>query len=96
MDCFKADAMVGSNVVSVELNDGLSNALGFNGSGILTGSSTSSITVGVGFSGSTGLTFECFDSWHPLMFRNSVKSTLFLLQHVQPLYASWKNGSPGW
>lgn len=62
MDCFKADAMVGSNVVSVELNDGLSNALGFNGSGILTGSSTSSITVGVGFSGSTGLTFECFDS----------------------------------
>lgn len=62
MDCFRADAMVGSNVVSVELNDGLSNALGFNGSGILTGSSTSSITVGVGFSGSTGLTFECFDS----------------------------------
>lgn len=62
MDCFKADAMVGSNVVSVELNDGLSNALGFNGSGIFTGSSTSSITVGVGFSGSTGLTFECFDS----------------------------------
>lgn len=30
------------------------------------------------------------------MFRNSVKSVVFLLQHPQPLYASWKTGCPGW
>lgn len=37
------------------------------------------------FGGSAGLTFECFDCLQPLMFKNSVKSTDFLLQHDQPL-----------
>lgn len=96
IDCFKAGAMVGFNVISAVSNGGRSNALGFTGSGILTGSSSSSMIFGAGFSGSIGLTFECLDSWQPFMFKNSVKSTLFLLQHDQPLYASWKNGTPGW
>ena len=31
-----------------------------------------------------------------LIFKNSVKSVHFFLQQDQPLYASWKNGAPGW
>lgn len=62
MDCFKAGAMIGFNVVSAKSNDGLTNALGFTGSGIFIGSSSISSTTLAGFSGSTGLTFECFDS----------------------------------
>lgn len=96
IDCFNAGAMVGFNVISAVSNGGRFIALGLTGSGILTGSSSSSIICGAGFSGSIGLTFECFDSWQPFIFKNSVKSTLFLLQQDQPLYASWKNGTPGW
>lgn len=82
--CFKAGAIVGVNLVCAESNDGLGNALGFVGSGVFWAGSSSMI-LGAGFSGTAFLTFECFDISQPLMFKNSVKSTLFLLQHVQPL-----------
>lgn len=95
IDCFNAGATVGFNVISSVSSDGRFISDGLTGSRISFGGS-SSTTAGAGFSGSTGLTFECFDSWHPLIFKNSVKSTLFLLQHDHPLYASWKNGVPGW
>lgn len=84
IDCFKAGATVGFKAVNFESNGGLSNPLGLTGSGIFS-SGSSSTTWGAVFSGSIGLTFECFDSWQPFMFKNSVKSTLFLLQQDQPL-----------
>lgn len=61
MACFNAGAISGFNEINSELNDGLVKALGFTGSRITFGGS-SSITVCVGFSGSTGLIFECFDN----------------------------------
>lgn len=62
MACLRAGATVGFKVTSSASNDGRSKALGFTGSRIFGGSGSSSITLGAGFSGSTGLTFECFDS----------------------------------
>lgn len=64
IDCLRAGAIVGFKVTSSALNDGRSKALGLTGSRIFggSGSGSSSITFGAGFSGSTGLTFECFDS----------------------------------
>lgn len=41
-------------------------------------------------------TFECFPNMQPFILRNSVKTTLFLLQQDHPLYASWNTGKPGW
>lgn len=63
MDCFKAGAMVGCKVVRTEPNGGLFKELGLTGSGSFFGGSSSITTsFGAGFSGSTGFTFECFDS----------------------------------
>lgn len=44
MDCFKAGAIVGFNVVRIESNDGLFKVVGLTGSGIFTGSSTFSMS----------------------------------------------------
>lgn len=60
-NCFKAGATIGCKVVNLVSNDGLTNALGLTGSGIFC-SGSSSIIVDADFSGSIGLTFECFDS----------------------------------
>lgn len=95
IDCFNVGATVASRHVRVVPNDGRINADGLTGSRTISGSGSSTISVG-GFSGSGGFSFECFANSQPFIFKNSVKSTLFLLQHVQPLYASWKNGTPGW
>lgn len=87
--CFlNAGATIGSIVVS-----GLSQAGRFIvdriGLGIFGGGGSSMTTSWLEvFSGSGGFTLECLAMVHPLMFRNSVKSTLFLLQQLQPLYAS--------
>lgn len=62
MDCFKAGAMVGTRAVSAVLNGGRVKADGLTGS-LITGSgigSSSTILV-AGFSGSIGLTFECWE-----------------------------------
>lgn len=53
--------------------------------GALTSITSSGLSSFGLFSGSGGLTFECFDKVHPLILRNSVKSTDFFLQQDHPL-----------
>lgn len=89
-----AGATVGCISVKGELKSTRSKEDRTTGDGIGGGSSIT--TSCLGFSGSIGFSFECFDSSHPGVFKNSVKSTLFFLQHDHPLYASWKYGMPGW
>lgn len=94
MVCFNAGATVGCMTERGELKSTRSNDELTTGAGIGGGSSTTTTSC-FGFSGSGGFSFECLDTSQPLMFKNSVKSTLFFLQHDHPLYASWKYGMPG-
>lgn len=80
---FRAGATVGCITVSGESMGGRGRASRMGARTSITSSlSDSSLT---GFSGSGGFTFECFAKVQPLMLRNSVKSTDFLLQQDQPL-----------
>lgn len=56
-------------------NGGLSKALGT--MGLTSIISLSFISFAMGFSGSGGFIFECFDNVQPLILRNSVKSVHF-------------------
>lgn len=86
IDSFRAGATTGVMVMRAVLKSGRRSF------GVLSASmdgrigSGSMISTGLAVtSGSGGFWLECFDCSQPLMFRNSVKSTLFLLQQVQPL-----------
>lgn len=84
IDCLRAGETNGTIV-----NNGESKLGRFNDEGLI-GSTvdklgTSGIFFFSTFSGSGGFTFECLAIVHPFILRNSVKSTLFFLQHVHPL-----------
>ena len=82
IDCFKDAATIGVIVFNGALKSGLGRADGLGGSGFGGVSTSTGFST---FSGSGGFTLECLETTQPLIFKNSVKSTLFFLQQDHPL-----------
>lgn len=85
MVSLRAGATVGCNTVNGVSIGGLGSDSLMGARTLISSFCSNSLSSLAGFSGSGGLMSECFAKVQPLILRNSVKSTDFLLQQDHPL-----------